>query len=246
MSELVLIGTSDHFSSGGRRQSAYLLRAPSGTALLDCGQTTLHGLETLGISRDEIDAIAISHFHADHFGGIPSFLLATLYEYERKKPLLIAGPSGIEERVRRAARANGHPLEEHRFPYPLRFVELRAGMAPQPIGPVGVQVFETNHSPDSCPHGMLLDCGARRIAYSGDTGWFDALPEIVAGADLFLCDCTQVRPNYPLHLSLDELVEKRARFDCGQLVLTHLGREMRELGSAEGFAVADDGLAFKV
>ena len=246
MSELVLIGTSDHFSSGARRQSAYLLRAPSGTALIDCGQTTLHGMEALGISRDEVDAIAVSHFHADHFGGIPSFLLATLYEDERKKPLLIAGPTGVEERIRRAARANGHPLEEHRFRYALRFLELRAGTAPEEIGPLSLQVFETKHSADSCPHGMLIDCGARRIAYSGDTGWFDALPEIVAGAELFLCDCTQLRPDYPFHLSLDELAEKRARFDCGQFVLTHLGREMREISGAEGFSIADDGLAFKV
>ena len=79
MSELVLIGTSDHFSSGARRQSAYLLRAPSGTALIDCGQTTLHGLETLGIPLHEVDAIAVSHFHAHHFGGIPSLLRATPY-----------------------------------------------------------------------------------------------------------------------------------------------------------------------
>ena len=246
MSELVLIGTSDHFSSGARRQSAYLLRAASGTALIDCGQTTLHGMAALGISRDEVDAIAVSHFHADHFGGVPSFLLATLYEDARRKPLLIAGPPGVEERIRRAARAGGHPLEDHHFRYALRFIELRAGTRATEIGPVKIQAFETRHSPESCPHGMLIDCGARRIAYSGDTGWFDALPEIVAGSEVFLCDCTQVRPDYPLHLSLHELSERRSRFDCGQFVLTHLGREMRELGGADGFAIADDGLAFKV
>ncbi len=245
MSELVLIGTSDHFSAGGRRQAAYLVRGPSGAALIDCGQTTLAGMAALGVSRDEIDAIAVSHFHADHFGGIPSFLLATLYEDQRRKPLLVAGPAGVEERVRRAARANGHPLEDHHFRYPLRFLELRAGAPAEEIGPVSVRVFETNHSPESCPHGMLIDADARRLAYSGDTGWFDALPGIVAGAELFLCDCTQLRPDYPYHLSLEELSERRSRFDCGQLVLTHLGAEMRARGGAPGFSIADDGLVFK-
>lgn len=242
-----MIGTSDHFCSGGRRQAAYVLRGPSGTALLDCGLTTLAGLATLGIARTEIDAIVISHFHGDHFGGVPSFLLASLdFEDRRRNPLVIAGPPGIESRVRAAARALGHPLDGYRFAFPLRFVELRSGAPAEPVGPIRTQVFEAHHSPDSCPHGLLIDDGARRIAYSGDTGWFDALPQKVGGADLFLCDCTQVRPEYPYHLSLEELREKRAQFDCGQIVLTHLGREMRERGAAEGFAIADDGLAFKL
>lgn len=245
MSELLLIGTSDAFGAGGRRQSAYLVRSAAGSLLMDCGQTTLSGLSALGVARDEVDAIAVSHFHADHFGGIPLFLLATLYEDQRRRPLVVAGPRGVEARVRHAAQALGHPLEPHHFPYPLRFIELAAG-ATQDLGVARVRTFETHHSPDACPHGMVVETGAERIAYSGDTGWFDALPKLVAGAELFLCECTQVARDYAYHLSLEELSEKRAQFDCGQLVLTHLGSEMRERGGAEGFAIADDGLAFKL
>jgi ribonuclease BN (tRNA processing enzyme) len=247
MSELLMIGTSDHFSSGGRRQAAYLLRGPSGAVLVDCGQTTLAGLAAHAVPRDEIDAIVVSHFHADHFGGVPSFLLATLdFEDRRRRPLVIAGPRGIEQRVRDAARAIGHPLDAHRFPFPLRFLELETGAPAAEVGPVRVTFFEAHHAPDSCPHGMLIDDGASRIAYSGDTGWFDALPRRVAGADLFLCDCTHVRPEYMYHLSLEELTQKRAQFDCGPLVLTHLGREMRARGGSEGFSIADDGHTYKV
>jgi ribonuclease BN (tRNA processing enzyme) len=241
-----MIGTSDHFCSGGRRQAAYLLRSGSGTTLIDCGQTTLAGLGAAGISRNEIDAIVISHFHADHFGGVPSFLLATLdFEDRRRRPLAIAGPRGIEERVRSAARATGHSLDHYRFAYPLRFLELHAGSAEQ-VGPARIELFEVNHAPDSCPHGMRIDDGAHQIVYSGDTGWFDGLPRAAASADLFLCDCTHVRPEYAYHLSLEELAAKRALFDVGQTVLTHLGRDMRELGSAEGFALADDGQTYKL
>jgi ribonuclease BN (tRNA processing enzyme) len=247
MSEVLMVGTSDHFSAGGRRQAAYLLRGPSGTALVDCGLTTLVGLAALGVSRNEIDAIVVSHFHADHFGGIPSFLLATLdFEDRRRAPLVIAGPRGIEERVRAVARAGGHALDHHRYGFPLRFLELRADAAPERVGPLAVTLFEVNHTADSCPHGMWIDDGARRIAYTGDTGWFDALPRRVAGADLLLCDCTHVHPEYAYHLSLDELTARRSEFDCGQFVLTHLGRDMRARGKVEGFAIADDGLVYKV
>ncbi len=99
MSELVFIGTSDAFGAGGRRQSAIFLRGPSSGALVDCGMTTGTGLAELGIERDEVDAILISHFHGDHFGGIPAFLLAALYEDQRTEPLRIAGPPGIQRRV---------------------------------------------------------------------------------------------------------------------------------------------------
>ena len=66
MSELVFVGTSDAFGAGGRRQSAILIRAASGTVLLDCGATTNTGLGQLEIERSEIDAILVTHFHAEH------------------------------------------------------------------------------------------------------------------------------------------------------------------------------------
>jgi ribonuclease BN (tRNA processing enzyme) len=245
VSELVLIGTSDAFGGGGRRQSAYLLRTPSGSVLLDCGGTTSTGLAALGISREEIEAILITHFHADHFGGIPQLLLGAEYEDRRTAPLRIAGPPGVERRVREVARALGHPLEGHRFGYPLSFEELPLGSL-RAVGPVETRAFSTFHSPDSCPHGLIVTAGNRRLAYSGDTGWFEALPSEVNGADLFLCECTQVHREFEYHLSFQELSERNGEFDCGRLVLTHLGAEMRALGDVAGFEIADDGRVLKL
>lgn len=245
MTEVVLIGTSDAFGSGGRRQSAYLVRAPSGGVLLDCGQTTGTGLAALGISRDEIDVILVSHFHADHFGGIPLFLLAAEYQDDRRKPIRIVGPPTIETRVRRVAMALGHGIENHEWSFPIHFQEIPAGAAME-LGPVRARAFETLHSPDSCPHGLIVEAGPHRIAYSGDTGWFDELPREVAGCDLFLCECTQVNHSFEYHLSLEELADQRPRFDVGNLILTHLGDEMRTLTDYLGFDIADDGRVVKL
>ncbi len=245
MTDVVLIGTSDAFGSGGRRQSAYLVRAPNGGALLDCGQTTGTGLAAMGLSRDEIDVIVVSHFHADHFGGIPLFLLAAEYQDERRKPLRIAGPPSVERRVRRAAMALGHGIEDHGWSFPIHFQELPPGSDSE-LGPVRCRTFETHHSPDSCPHGLIVDAGGHQVAYSGDTGWFDELPAHVAGCDLFLCECTQVGRSYEYHLSLEELAEQRREFDVGSLVLTHLGEDMRSLTDYQGFDVADDGTVVKL
>jgi len=245
MSEVVLVGTSDAFGSGGRRQSAYLLRAPSGGVLIDCGQTTGTGLAQLGIPRDEIDVILVSHFHADHFAGIPLFLLAALYQDARKHPIRVAGPPDIERRVRNAARALGHPLEDQQWGFPILFEELPAG-AEMEIGPVRVRAFATRHSPESHPHGVVVEAEDRRVSYSGDTGWFDELPAEVNGSELLLCECTFVQPSYAYHLSLAELALRRGEFDCGRMLLTHLGEEMRSLTDTGGFEVADDGGVVKL
>ena len=92
MSEVIFIGTSDAFGAGGRRQSALLLRSSPGSVLIDCGTTTNSGFAELGLERNEVDAIVISHFHADHFGGVPLFVLASRYLDHRTSPLVIAGP----------------------------------------------------------------------------------------------------------------------------------------------------------
>jgi ribonuclease BN (tRNA processing enzyme) len=242
VSELVFVGTSDAFGAGGRRQSAILLRTPSGTVLVDCGATTGSGLSALGIPRQEIDAILVSHFHADHFGGIPLLVLAAIYEDRRRRPLCIAGPRDVEARVRSAARALGHPLDGRELPFALRFVEVEADVATE-VGPVQVTPFPTRHQPEAHPHGFVVQwASTRKLVFSGDTGWFDELPRRAAGAEVFVCECTQLRRALDFHLSLDELLEHRAAFDCGRILLTHLGEAMSQRRGRCELETADDGL----
>ncbi len=245
MSEIVFIGTSDAFGAGGRRQSAILMRSGGGAVLLDCGSTTSAGMMDLGIERNEIDAILVTHFHADHFGAIPLLLLAALYEDERRRPLQIAGPPGIEQRVRALATAMGYGIEDREWTFPIEFRELPPERE-LPIGPVVARAFPTRHQPDVNPHGLILRTGSERIVYSGDTGWFDELPRIVGPADLFISECTYHTHRFEFHLNLDELTDRRDEFDCGRIVLTHLGVEMSDMRGKVAFETADDGLAIKI
>jgi ribonuclease BN (tRNA processing enzyme) len=241
MSEVVFVGTSDAFGAGGRRQSALLVRAPNGGALLDCGTTTSTGLAALGIAREEIDTIVVSHFHGDHFGGIPALLLGALYEDERRKPLRVAGPQGIERRVHQLASAMGYAIEERDWSFAIEYFEL-APERPTEIGPVQVCSFETHHQPHTHPHGMVVTAGRQKIGYSGDTGWFDDLPRRVSGVDLFVCECTYAVAGFEFHLNHQALVAHKPKFDCGRMVLTHLGSEMSSRRGDCAFETADDGL----
>jgi ribonuclease BN (tRNA processing enzyme) len=245
LSEIVFIGTSDAFGAGGRRQSAIFARGDRGGMLLDCGATTNTGLYQLGISRDEIDVILISHFHGDHFGGIPGFLYASLYTDARRHPIEIVGPPDIEARVHALAHAMGHRLENPDWTFPIHFREVRAGEALS-AGPASIEAFATEHQPESNPQGYRVRLGREQIAYSGDTGWFDDLPKQIAASHLFICECTLHDAQLDFHLSLQELREHRDELDCGRLILTHLGHEMAERRGQIEIDTADDGLLVKV
>lgn len=245
MSELVFVGTSDAFGAGGRRQSAIFARGERGGMLLDCGATTNTGLTQLGISRNEVDVILISHFHGDHFGGIPAFLYAALYTDQREHAIEIVGPPEVERRVRELAAAMGHHLEDREWTFPVRYREIRPDQNLQ-AGPAEISAFATEHQPEAHPQGYRVRLGRERIAYSGDTGWFDGLPREVAGSDLFVCECTLHRKELDFHLSLEELREHRDDLDCGRLVLTHLGEEMAAKRGQIEIETADDGLTLKL
>ena len=245
MSEIVFIGTSDAFGAGGRRQSAVFARGDRGGMLFDCGATTNTGLAQLGISRNEIDVILISHFHGDHFAGIPSLLYASLYTDARRHLIEIVGPPEIESRVHALAHAMGHPLENPDWTFPIHFREIHAEEALS-AGPAEIQAFATEHQPESNPHGYRIQLGREQIAYSGDTGWFDDLPRQIAGSDLFICECTLHNTRLDFHLSLRELREHRDDLDCGRLILTHLGHEMAKQRGKIEIETADDGLAVKL
>jgi ribonuclease BN (tRNA processing enzyme) len=245
VTEVVFVGTSDAFGAGGRRQSAILVRASEGVVLLDCGMTTNSGLAELGIARDEIDAVLVSHFHGDHFGGIPPLLLSCLYTDRRRKPLVVAGPPGVEAKVRAAADALGFSLTGRDWCFSVEFQELWAGKLER-VGPVLASTFETHHQREVCPHGIDVRADDHRVVFSGDTGWFDALPRHVGAADLFVCECTNVAPIFEYHLSLEELARRRDDFDCARIVATHLGAEMAKRRGACELETADDGFAIRL
>jgi hypothetical protein len=207
VTEITFVGTSDAFGAGGRRQSAVLLRGASGSVLIDCGTTTGSGLHELGVSIDEIDVILISHFHADHFGGIPLLLLAALYEEHRKREIQIAGPPGIEARVRRLADAMGHGLDGRAWAFPIRFVELPAGVRCE-LGALRIRSFATHHNPDASPHGLLIETATRRSPTPATPAGSTGLPRQVAGHDLFICECTYHRNGFDYHLSHEQAGEE--------------------------------------
>ncbi len=247
MSELIFVGTSDAFGAGGRRQSGIVVRGDgepdTGALLLDCSPTTGTGLATLGIPRASIDTIAVSHFHADHFGGIPQFLLASNFEDRRTHPLVIVGPPGVEERVLRVAAALGHTMEGVlQFPLPLHFREWPDRGAAIEVGGATIETFAAQHQADTHPHSLIVHHEGSALVYSGDTGWYEELPERVGAPDLFVCECTFFEREFEFHLTYQRLLAERERFRAKRMILTHLSADMADRRGKLAFETADDGM----
>lgn len=248
MMRVRLLGTGDAFGSGGRFQSCILVEAEGELLLLDCGATSPTALTRAGVRHGEIDVIVTTHFHGDHFGGIP-FVILDEHFSGRDRPLTIAGPAGVEERVLALTEAL-YPglLAEIRLGYPLEFVSLLPGRSVR-AGTFTVEPVAVNHSEASRPLGLRVAAGGKTLAYSGDSAWTPALGALAHGADAFVCESFSFSRPIPNHLAFQTLAAHRAELGCRRLILTHLGPDMLENGSeaavtAAGAELAHDGMSF--
>ena len=95
---LQFLGSGDAFGSGGRFNMCMLIESGSTRFLLDCGASSLIAMKRFGVTPNSIETILITHFHADHFGGLPFFILDAQFS-KRRAPLTIAGPPGLGHRL---------------------------------------------------------------------------------------------------------------------------------------------------
>jgi ribonuclease Z len=99
MLRFVVLGSGSAVPSPERNLCSIAMKIEGDVYLIDCGEGTQRQMMKLGISYGKVKMIMITHLHGDHIYGIPG-LVYTLKQAERKEPLFIVGPKGIEERVR--------------------------------------------------------------------------------------------------------------------------------------------------
>lgn len=137
MLDLCTLGTGGTMPMPDRALSALYVRVGGRALLIDCGEGTQVGVQRLGWGMQCIDGILISHFHADHCSGLPGMLLA-LTKAERREPLHIYGPAGLEAVVG-AARVIAPQLS-----FPIVLHELTGTENFSLIG-LNVTAFPLNH-----------------------------------------------------------------------------------------------------
>jgi ribonuclease BN (tRNA processing enzyme) len=239
--QLRFVGCGDALGSGGRFNTCFHVTGASVNFLIDCGASSLPALKRLGIARDEIDLILITHFHGDHFAGLP-FLLLDAQFTRRSRPLVIAGPQGIEAKLANLREA----LFEHSSKTPQRFDLSVVALEPEQsrtFGDVKVTPYPVVHGESGGPFlAYRVEAEGRVITYSADTEWTDALIPAAQRADLFIAEAYYYDKIVKNHLSLKTLEAHLPAIKARRLVLTHMSDDMLGRLGELPYTAAHDGM----
>lgn len=239
--QLRFVGCGDAFGSGGRFNTCFHVSSERVNFLIDCGASSLPALKRLEIDRDAIDLILITHFHGDHFAGLPFFLLDAQFS-RRTRPLVIAGPQGIETKLPEVMEV----MFEHSSKTKQRFDLSVVTLAPQErrsFGDVTVTPYPVVHGESGGPFlAYRVEAEGRTVCYSADTEWTDALIPAAQNADLFIAEAYTYDRTVKNHLSLKTLEAHLPVINARRVVLTHMSDDMLARIDELPFAAASDGM----
>jgi ribonuclease BN (tRNA processing enzyme) len=242
---LQFVGCGDALGSGGRYNTCFHLTGDKVNCLIDCGASSLPALKKLGIAREDIDLILITHFHGDHFAGLPFFMLDAQFG-RRSRPLVIAGPEGIEMRLTQVMEA----LFEHSSKTKPKFDLLVVALKPEErrtFGAVTVTPYPVVHGESDGPFlGYRIEAEGRVIAYSADTEWTETLIPLAREADLFIAEAYYYDKIVKNHLSLATLEARLPEIKPKRLVLTHMSDDMLGRLDTLGHTAAHDGMIVEI
>lgn len=217
--KLTVVGCSGSFPSADSACSSYLVEADGFRLLLDMGNGALGELQR-HIGLYDLDAIFLSHLHADHCIDMCAYFVARYYRHEggRCAPLPVYGPEGTEQRL---TTAYADTPSASSMSEVFDFHTIKPGAFE--IGPFAVRTEKVCHPVEA--YGIRVEHDGRVLTYSGDTGVCEALDELAADSDLFLCEAafTHGKEDIPaLHLNGREAGETARRAGARRLVLTHI------------------------
>jgi ribonuclease BN (tRNA processing enzyme) len=239
--QLQFVGCGDALGSGGRYNTCFHVTGSHVNFLIDCGASSLPALKRLAIARDDIDLILITHFHGDHFGGLP-FLLLDAQFTRRTRPLVIAGPEGIETRLTQVMEALFENSSKTQQRFDLRVVALKPGET-RAFGAVDVTPHPVVHGESGGPFlAYRVEAENRVIAYSADTEWTETLIPLGRDADLFIAEAYYYDKVVKNHLSLKTLEAHLAEIRPKRLVLTHMSDDMLARLDTLDYIAASDGM----
>jgi ribonuclease BN (tRNA processing enzyme) len=214
---LTVVGCAGSVPGPESPASCYLLEADGFRLVIDFGNGSLGALQKY-TGLFDIDAVCLSHLHADHCVDLYSYSVARTYSPAGVQPAIpVYGPAGSAERIGLIHGPGGGGDLMKRF----AFETLKPGHTV--IGPFDVRLAHVNHPVET--FAFRFSRAGRSFVYTGDTGMTEVVPDLASGADVFLCEAAFLEgPCLPpdIHLTARQAAGYATRAGVGKLVLTHL------------------------
>ncbi|GAA4493843.1 MBL fold metallo-hydrolase [Actinoallomurus oryzae] len=218
--DLTVLGSATPYPSVDNPCSGYLVSSAGTRVWVDAGTGTLAELRR-HVRLDELDAIWISHLHADHSADLLTAYYGALYADVRlAAPIPLYGPPGVADRL-----AHFLTNTSTRSPVESAFAvdELHDGHQVR----VGTLTLTSRAVAHGIPaFALRVETGGRSLVYSGDTAPCAGLTQLAEGCDVLLCeaDSAQVtREEERVHHTPEEAGDTAAAAGPGRLVVTHVG-----------------------
>jgi ribonuclease BN (tRNA processing enzyme) len=262
--ELRVLGKSPAWQDAGGACSGYLVESGGTWLLLDCGNGVFGKLRCVRDYAD-LDAVVLSHLHADHILDLIPFASALTYA-PRHQPVPVGGwpgtespprprliaPPGAKDGFRQLCVASG--MREEHIENAFRLEEYDTGSSVE-VGDISLTFQPVPHFVPS--NALELAAPTGRITYSADSSPSDDLCTFARDTDLLLIEATLPRPEREGprgHLTPGEAGEHGRRAGARRLVITHISdeldadwaREEAERGFGGPVEVAHEGAVYTV
>jgi len=215
---LTVVGCAGSFPGPDSPASCYLLEADGFRLVVDFGNGSLGALQKY-TGLFDINAVCLSHLHADHCVDLYSYSVARAFSPAGPQPTIpVYGPARTAERM-----SYIHGLDGDELGLTKRFTFKTLEPGRMTIGPFEVQLAHVNHPVET--FAFRFTCDDQSLVYTGDTGETEAVPELAAGTDVFLSEAAFLDgPGLPrnIHLTARQAGGYANRAGAGKLVLTHL------------------------
>jgi len=241
---LTVVGCSGSYPGPDSPASCYLIEAEregrTWRLLMDLGNGALGALHRY-VDPLAIDAVLLSHLHADHCLDLCGYYVLRKYHPRGPQPRLpVYGPAGTAGRMARAYDLPEDPGMNLEFDF-----RTWAPGEPVRIGPFTVQPVRVEHPVEA--FGLRVSAGGALLSYTGDTGRCHQVEAVARGADLLLAEASfHVDADNPpgIHLTGSDCGELARTAGAGRLVVTHVppwydGRDMLAAARAAWGGPAD-------
>lgn len=204
-----------------------ILEAGGKNLLLDCGYSVPHALFRYNDDPDFLDAIWISHPHADHYYGLG--MLIRLKTNGREKPLTILTRPDIREYIESII-ALSYPGSYSDLPFDLEFVEFEEEVEWEGLS---LSTAPTEHPVPN--RALRVEDGESAFCYSGDGMFTDESKELYNGADLLVHESFTVEERVENHGNVRDVADLMDGLGVKKFAAVHLRSDVRRESDVEKY-----------